>query len=60
MAVTQLCLFQPGLVELKSERISRHFLVRMRQVDFHESESPSRIRFCRAHAHQQLIALRTT
>jgi hypothetical protein len=60
VSVTQFGLFQPGLIEGKRERLSRHFLVRLRQVDFHESKSPPRIRFGCAHAHQQLIPLRTT
>ena len=60
MAVTQLGLFQLRLVELKSERLLRDLLVRLGQVDFHESEGSSHIRFGGAHTHQQLIPLRTT
>src|SRR6266498_2281294 len=52
VTVTQFSLFQPGLVELKRERLPCYFLRVLRQVDFHESESPPRIRFGGAHAHQ--------
>ena len=52
VAVPQLGLFQPGFIQSKSEPLSRHFLPRLRQVDFHESKSPPRIRFGGAHAHQ--------
>src|SRR5258708_962611 len=41
VAVTPLGLFQPGLIQLKSERLARHFLRSLRQVDFHESEKPA-------------------
>ena len=59
VTVTHFGLFQPGLVELKRKRFFRHFLIRLRQIDFHESESSPSIGFGGAHAHQQLIPLRT-
>jgi hypothetical protein len=60
VTIPQLSFLQLGLVELKDEGLPRHLLSRRGQVDVHESESPSHVRFRAADTHQQLIPLRTT
>src|SRR6266566_4178955 len=44
VAIPELSFFQLDLVELKCERLPRHRLARLGQVDLHESESPPYVR----------------